>query len=276
MKAYPFVKWAGGKRQSIKHLLESMPSEYNNYFEPFVGGGALLFELLPKSAVINDVNHELFIIYKCFFDDEFYELMVEEIKKHENAHSEEYYYQVRDMDKKPRFELEPSWKRAARALYLNKACFNGLYRVNSKGYFNVPSAKKEHVKAYDEENFENIHNYFKNNAITILDVDFVEAVRTAKNGDFIYFDPPYDSYEDKDTFTSYTKYNFDKNDQIRLAELFKELTTKGVKCMLSNHNTNLIRSLYEGFNIKVISARRMINSNAQGRGEVEEVIITNY
>ena len=275
-KMKPFVKWAGGKRQILPKIEELMPEEYNCYFEPFVGGGALLFDIAPKSAVINDVNRELLFIYKCLKDKELYGLMVGELEKHQKNHSEDYYLKVRAEDRKPRFELQPEWKRAARTIYLNKACFNGLYRVNSHGYFNVPSGKKEKVNAYEKENLDAIFEYFTNNNIEILCDDFVEACRTAKEGDFVYFDPPYDNYEDKDTFTAYSKFDFNKDDQRRLAECFKDLTNRGVKCMLSNHNTKYINELYDGFNIRVIKARRNINANGQGRQPVEEVIITNY
>ncbi len=272
----PVVKWAGGKRQILEKLKANLPEKFNNYFEPFIGGGALLFDLAPKNATINDVNQELLAIYTCLKDDELYRLMLEELDKHEKYHSEEYYYQVREWDRDPRFELEPLWKRAARAIYLNKSCFNGLYRVNAKGYFNVPSAKKEHVVTYSKANMEEIHEYFKDDNVTILSGDFVEATRNAHEGDFVYFDPPYDSWEDKESFTAYSKFDFNKDDQRRLADCFKDLTNRGVKCMLSNHNTAYINELYNGFNIQVIKAKRMINANAAGRGAVEEVIITNY
>ncbi len=272
----PVVKWAGGKRQILEKLKANLPEKFNNYFEPFIGGGALLFDLAPKNATINDVNQELLAIYTCLKDDELYRFMLEELDKHEKNHSEEYYYHVREWDRDPRFELEPLWKRAARAIYLNKSCFNGLYRVNAKGYFNVPSAKKEHVVTYSKANMEEIHEYFKDDNVTILSGDFVEATRNAHEGDFVYFDPPYDSWEDKESFTAYSKFDFNKDDQRRLADCFKDLTNRGVKCMLSNHNTAYINELYNGFNIQVIKAKRMINANAAGRGAVEEVIITNY
>lgn len=272
----PVVKWAGGKRQILEKLKASMPNEFNNYFEPFIGGGALLFDLAPEHATINDVNQELLAIYNCLKDDSLYELMLQELDRHEANHSEDYYYEVRQWDRNPRFELEPLWKRAARAIYLNKSCFNGLYRVNAKGYFNVPSAKKEKVNTYSKANMEEIHEYFRTDNVTILSGDFVEATRNAREGDFVYFDPPYDTWEDKESFTAYSKFDFNKEDQRRLAECFKDLTARGVKCMLSNHNTAFINELYDGFNIQVINAKRMINANANGRGAVEEVIITNY
>src|SRR5690554_2112838 len=276
MKAKLIVKWAGGKRQLLEKLIEFMPTKFNNYFEPFVGGGALLFELMPAKATINDVNKELLAIYKSLEKEDSYKLMLEELDIHEKNHSEEYYYLVREQDRKPGFFDLPIWQRAARTIYLNKSCYNGLYRVNSKGYFNVPSGKKKTVKTYEIDNMDIIHKYFSSESIRILEGDFEEAVADAKEGDFVYFDPPYDPFKDKNSFTAYTKYDFTKEDQIRLSELFKNLSSKGVYVMLSNHNTKFINELYSGFNINVVYAKRMINSNSNGRGNIEEVIITNY
>lgn len=278
MTMNPIVKWAGGKRQVMEELKKHLPENFNNYYEPFIGGGALLFELAPNHAIINDVNHELISIYQCLKDAELCILMTKELDIHKENHSEDYYYKIREMDRNPRYELEPIYIKAARAIYLNKAGWNGLYRVNSKGYFNVPSGKKikEKLNLYDKDNIENIHKYFDETNIEILSLDFTEATRTAREGDFVYFDPPYDTWEDKESFTAYSKFDFNKDDQRRLAECFKDLTRRGVKCMLSNHNTAFINELYQGFNIYVINARRNINSNGTGRGAVEEVIITNY
>ncbi len=273
---HPFVKWAGGKTQLLEKLKKLMPSEYDCYFEPFVGSGALFLNVHPEKAVINDSNTELMCAYDCFKDDYLFEQLKAELKEHEEHHSEEYYYEIRSMDKDENFLSLPIYIRAARLIYLNKACFNGLYRVNSKGYFNVPSGKKAKVKTFDENNFVALHNFFKNKKIVNLCVDFDEAVKSAKQGDFVYFDPPYDTPENKNSFTSYSKDSFGKEEQIRLAEVYKKLSNKGVLVMLSNHNTSFIRELYKDFNIHVVSAKRMINSDASGRGLIEEVIITNY
>ena len=161
-------------------------------------------------------------------------------------------------------------------IYLNKACFNGLYRVNSKGYFNVPSGKKKIVHCFDRKTFDNLNLFFKNRKPVITSIDFELAVKNAKAGDFVYFDPPYDTWEEKNSFTSYDKNAFGKEEQIRLAKVFKDLSNKGVYVMLSNHNTKFINELYKDFHITVVPAKRMINSKADGRGAVEEVIITNY
>ena len=276
MKLKPIVKWAGGKRQIINQLIEFMPKVYNTYYEPFFGGGALLLELSPKKAVINDINQELVAMYKTLKNKDDFKLMINKLKEHEAKHSKEYYYEIREVDRKDSFKDMPDWEKAARMIYLNKSCFNGLYRVNKKGYFNVPFGQKKEVKTFDEDNILNVHKYFKENDIEILLGDFKDVVVTAAKGDFVYFDPPYDPIEDKNSFATYSDNGFNKADQERLATTFKELSNKGVYVMLSNHNTEFIRNLYKDFNIHIINAKRMINANAKGRGDVEEVIITNY
>lgn len=275
LKGKPFVKWAGGKRQIIDKLMMYAPYEYDTYFEPFIGGGALLFELSPKKAVINDYNDELMNVFRCIKDENKFMKMCSELNHHEANHSEEYYYEIRNKDRdKTKFSKITDYKRAARTIYLNKACFNGLYRVNSKNEFNVPFNRKKQVNTYDGQNLGIIHSYLNFNDITILNVDFEEAVKNAKKGDFIYFDPPYDS--ETSTFNSYTENGFGKEEQIRLSKVFKELDKRGCYVMLSNHNTTLINELYKGYYIHLIEAKRNINANGRKRGKVEEVIITNY
>ena len=275
LKGKPFVKWAGGKRQILDKLIKYVPEDFNTYYEPFVGGGALFFELSPKNAVINDSNEELINVFRCIKDEEKLTKMCNELNHHEANHSEEYYYKIRNIDRdKNKFNRLSDYKRAARTIYLNKACFNGLYRVNSKGEFNVPFGKKLKVNTYEGQNIGIIHAYLNFNNIQILSIDFEEAVKDAKEGDFIYFDPPYDS--DTSTFNSYTEDGFSKDEQIRLSNVFKNLSDRGCYVMLSNHNTILINELYKDFYIHKITAKRNINSNGKKRGKVEEVIITNY
>ena len=275
LKGKPFVKWAGGKRQILDKLIKYVPEDFNTYYEPFVGGGALFFELSPKNAVINDSNEELINVFRCIKDEEKLTKMCNELNHHEANHSEEYYYKIRNIDRdKNKFNRLSDYKRAARTIYLNKACFNGLYRVNSKGEFNVPFGKELKVNTYEGQNIGIIHAYLNFNNIKILSIDFEEAVKDAKEGDFIYFDPPYDS--DTSTFNSYTEDGFSKDEQIRLSNVFKNLSDRGCYVMLSNHNTILINELYKDFYIHKITAKRNINSNGKKRGKVEEVIITNY
>lgn len=275
IKGKPFVKWAGGKRQILSELKSYMPLEYKCYYEPFVGGGALLFDLAPTKAVINDFNSELMNVYQVLKDENKYNKMCKLLNKYETNNSEEFYYEIRNKDRNPKtFNRLSDYGRAARTIYLNKACFNGLYRVNSKNEFNVPYNKKKKVNTYDGENLLTIHMYLNMNDIKMMNTDFEEAVSSASEGDFVYFDPPYDS--DSQIFTSYTQDGFGKEEQLRLAEVFKRLDAKGVYVMLSNHNTKYINELYSDYNIHVIEAKRNINSNGHKRGKVEEVIITNY
>ena len=275
IKGKPFVKWAGGKRQIIDKLKKYVPEEFDTYYEPFVGGGALLFDLSPKHAVINDSNEELMNVYRCLCDEEKFKKMCNVLNHYETSHSEEFFYEVRNKDRsKNAYNRLSDYTRAARTIYLNKACFNGLYRVNSKNEFNVPFGKKLKVNTYEGSNLITVSNYLTMNDIKILSVDFEEAVKDAKKGDFIYFDPPYDS--DTSTFNSYTEEGFNKDEQRRLASVFKELDKRGCYVMLSNHNTLLVNELYKGYHFHIIEAKRNINANGKKRGKVEEVIITNY
>ena len=274
-KGKPFVKWAGGKRQIIDKLKQYVPDDFNTYYEPFVGGGALLFELSPKNAVINDSNKELMNVYSVLCNEEKFKKMCSVLNSYEANHSEEFFYELRNKDRnKKTFNRLSDYTRAARTIYLNKACFNGLYRVNSKDEFNVPFGKKTKVNTYDGSNLITVSNYLTMNNVKIQCVDFEESVKTAKKGDFVYFDPPYDS--DTATFNSYTEEGFGKDEQRRLAAVFKDLDERGVYVMLSNHNTILVKELYKDYHIHVIEAKRNINSNGKKRGKVEEVIITNF
>ena len=277
IKGKPFVKWAGGKRQIIDKLKRYVPDEFDTYYEPFIGGGALLFELSPRKAVINDSNEELMNVYSVLCDEEKFKKMCSVLNHYEKEHCEDFYYDIRNKDRnKNAYKRLSDYTRAARTIYLNKACFNGLYRVNSKNEFNVPFGKKERVNTYDGGNLITVSNYLTMNDVRILSVDFEEAVKDAKKGDFIYFDPPYDS--ETSTFNSYTEDGFGKDEQRRLAKVFKELDSRGCYVMLSNHNTSLINELYKEYNIHVIEAKRNISSNGKKRGKVKvkEVIITNF
>ena len=214
-------------------------------------------------------------VYECIKDENKFANMCSELNKHETNHSEEYYYEIRDLDRdKKKFNKLADYKRAARTIYLNKACFNGLYRVNSKNEFNVPSGKKNKVNTYDGPNLGIIHCLLNFSDIKLLSTDFEEAVKNAKKGDFIYFDPPYDS--DTTTFNSYTENGFGKEEQKRLAEVFKDLDKRGCYVMLSNYNTTLIKELYKDYNFNYVTAQRNIGASSKNRGKVEEVIITNY
>jgi DNA adenine methylase len=280
----PVLKWAGGKRQIIEKLREHMPLSFNRYFEPFIGAGALLFDLKPKDAFINDINFEISNLYKVLSDKEKTFTLIDKLNEIQSKHNQfndlekasDFYYSIRHQDRELEYKNKDDVEVMVRTIYLNKASFNGIYRLNSEGYFNVPFNNKINLNLFDKNNLIDINDYLRHNKITIYNTDFVEAVREAKKGDFVYFDPPYDEIQDKKSFVGYSKTGFSKKDQIRLADLFKELDKKGVFVMLSNHNTEFIRNLYKEYRINIVLAKRIINSKGNGRGQVEEVIITNY
>jgi len=273
----PIIKWAGGKRQLLPELLKNLPNEFNGtYYEPFFGGGALFFELEPKVAHINDINEDLIGLYKVFLHKKELTKLFNLLDKHEKNHSKDYYYLVRSQDRNKNYNSNSQVFKAARLIYLNKSCFNGLYRVNSEGHFNVPFNNNKKVNLYEKENFLEINDYFSKNTIHISSLDYIDSLNGIKKGDFVYFDPPYDDLANKKSFTSYSKFGFTKENQVKLASLFKELSKKGVYCMLSNHDTELIKSLYSEFNIIKVKAQRLINSNVKGRKSINEVLIKNY
>lgn len=270
----PFVKWAGGKRQLLPQIKERMPEQFNNYYEPFVGGGAVTFELLPEKAVVNDINKSLVNAYRqiCDAPDAF----LEAINKLDNDMWEDgkaYYYSLRELYNDKMMKEEYDVELAALFVFINKHCFNGLYRVNGKGLFNVPynNSRKASV---DEKSIREISEYLKK--VTILEGDFEAAVESAMEGDFVFIDSPYAPLNPT-SFESYTKEGFDIESHKRLADLFDDLTARGCYCMLTNHNTELINELYgnKGYRIDVVSVKRMINSDASNRVG-EEVIICNY
>lgn len=244
-----------------------VPKSYNKYLEPFVGGGALFFSLQPKKAIINDINSELILSYETIKNN--YIELINKLNEYSKKHSEEFYYVKRNENPKTEINI------VAKFMYLNKSCYNGLYRVNSKGEFNVPFNKSKKVNIYDQKNIENISSLLNNNDIEILNKDFIEVLNMANENDFIFCDPPYDT--DTNQFTSYSKKSFGKNEQLILANKLKELNSKNVKWILTNHDTDYIKDLYKEFNIKIIKVNRSINSNGLMRkNSSNEVIITNY
>ena len=270
----PFVKWAGGKRQLLPQIKERMPEKYNNYFEPFVGGGAVIFELLPKSAVINDINKALINVYQMI--RKYPQRFLQEINRLDREMWEdgkEYYYSLREHynDKLMRDEFDVEL--AALFVFINKHCFNGLYRVNGKGLFNVPY-NNSRSSSVNEKVIVETAKFLKD--VTIISGDFEEACTKATKGDFVFFDSPYAPLNPT-SFESYTKEGFDIESHKRLAKLYDELTARGCYCMLTNHNTELINELYgnKGYRIDVVSVKRSINSDATNRVG-EEVIICNY
>ena len=272
----PFTKWVGGKRQLLPELIELLPSSFGGYYEPFIGGGALFFELAPKQAVINDNNKELVLAYQVIKTD--VELLIDELKKHRDNNSKEYYLDLRSADRDGRIYQMTDVERAGRILYMLRVNFNGLYRVNSKNQFNVPYGRYKNPKIVDEDNLRNISEYLNDNDIAILNGDFETATQNAKQGDLVYFDPPYVPLSPTESFTGYTADGFGYEEQVRLRDLFVDLTKRGVYVIVSNSSAELVYELYKPFakTIFEVGATRMINSNAKKRGKVNELLIANF
>ncbi|MRR34058.1 DNA adenine methylase [bacterium] len=273
----PFVKWAGGKRQLVEELLRSRPGEYNRFIEPFIGGGALFFALKPENAYISDINEELINIYKVVRDD--VDALIVELKKHEKKYKggdpQEYFYAIRNVDRETRYARWSRVKKAARLIFLNKTCFNGLFRMNSRREFNTPFGFYVNPAIVDENNLLACSSALASTEIAAAGFDHV--LKIAKKGDFVYFDPPYVPLTATANFTAYTGEGFDLEMQTRLRDVCIELDGKGVKWMLSNSDTEFVHGLYqERFHIRTVEASRAINCKADKRGKVSEVIVTNY
>ena len=270
----PFTKWTGGKRQLLGELRSYMPETYGRYFEPFVGGGALFFDLAPEQAVINDFNEELINAYRQIKNNpaELINLLI----KHKENNSKDYYLALRSADRDGRISRMTGVERAARILYMLRVDFNGLYRVNSKNQFNVPYGRYKNPKIVDVDLLYQISEYLNENDIEILQTDFAEAIKDAQTGDFVYFDPPYIPLNETSSFTSYTHEGFSYEEQVRLRNTFKELTERGVYAMLSNSSSPLVEELYKDFNIYFVEAQRTNGAKSSSRGKISEIIVTNY
>ncbi|MBQ4546038.1 MAG: DNA adenine methylase [Oscillospiraceae bacterium] len=269
----PIVKWVGGKRQLLDEITPLVPKRITSYCEPFMGGGAVLFSIQPKKAMVNDLNGDLITLYEVVRDD--VETLIEFLKKHENT--EEYFYSIRDLDRdKEAYKNMSKVEKASRILYLNKTCYNGLFRVNSSGEFNAPFGHYKNPNIVNEPVLRAVSKYFNESEIEFFNEDFEETLKKVKKGGFVYLDPPYDPVSDTANFTGYNKGGFDKSEQIRLKNCCDELNKRGVKFMLSNSATDFIKDLYKEYNIHIVKAKRAINSDATKRGEIEEVLITNY
>ena len=267
LDARPFLKWAGGKTKLIQQYTPYFPKDYKTYYEPFLGGGAVFFSLNPTVAALTDINAELVNTYRCVKDnvEELIELLVE----HQLRHSKDYYYQVRQHNCHTKLE------QAARLIYLNKTCFNGLYRENSQGEFNVPIGKYKNPKICNPPLLRAVSAALQKAQLEVRPFeDILNYARSSK--DFVYFDPPYYPISSTSNFTGYSRYSFSQDKQIRLKEVFAELAHRGVKVMLSNSDCEFIRNLYSDFNIYSILASRLINSNVTKRGKISEVLITSY
>lgn len=269
----PIVKWVGGKRQLLPQIRPLIPADYSQYGELFVGGGAVLFDLLPANAIVNDLNTGLIETYEVIRDS--LEDLLTELKKFENTR--ECYYRVREQDRDLLvFSQLTKVQRAARLIFLNKTCFNGLYRVNQAGEFNTPFGAYKNPNIVNEDTLRAVNAYFNDAAITFTSKDFLEAGKTLMEGAFVYLDPPYDPIAPTSNFTGYQSGGFTREDQKKLKTLCDSLTERGIKFLLSNSATPFIKDLYANYTITVVNARRNVNSNGSKRGAVEEVLVRNY
>ena len=273
----PFVKWAGGKRQLISVLNENLPNSFGTYFEPFLGGGALLFNMLTENnkqkCIISDLNSDLVLAYATIRDN--VDDLISSLKQHEKYYqkdSKSYYYSVRESA--PKKEIE----KTSRLLFLNRTCFNGLYRVNSKGKFNVPLGKYTNPNIVNEENLRSVSHVLKSSKVKIQCRDFEAVLRDVKKGDLVYFDPPYQPVTETANFTSYTNKNFTYDDLNRLFELCTKLDKKGCNVLLSNSNSKEVVDIFskKPWKISKIKANRSINSNSTKRTGHFELLIKNY
>ena len=301
MLSRPFIKWAGGKSQLIDEIDERLPvelreREITTYFEPFLGGGAVFFYIAQKfsieRAVLFDINEDLIITYKVIkYNPEELMRFIDYYKYLYNnldiEKQKDFFYSIRENYNKNKVKINfndynNGWiEHAAQMIFLNKTCYNGLYRLNSKGEFNVPFGKYKNVKFYDKENI--LYSSALLQKAELYICDFEEIIHYDVNNAFIYFDPPYRPISQTASFTSYSKFDFSENDQIRLATIFKELDKRNARLMLSNSdpkNVNpdddFFEKHYKGFNIQRVYANRMINCNGEKRGKINELIITNY
>ncbi len=266
----PFVKWVGGKSQLLPSLLNRIPARFNRYFEPFVGGGALFFALQPQQAFLSDINNDLINAYKVVQTQ--VAPLIRDLKKHK--YESDYYYSIRNVDRLPIFQRWSPVRRASRLIFLNKTCFNGLYRVNSRGLFNTPFGRYTNPTIVDEENLRACSAALQ--TASLRTGPFDEVKKMAKKNDFVYFDPPYVPLSVTSYFTSYSAAGFDLAMQRLLFETCCALDRQGVKFMLSNSSAPFVLDLYKPFKVELIAASRAINSVGSKRGKVQEVIVTNY
>lgn len=275
----PFVKWVGGKRQLLQQFRDLSlypPFEFDpktaTYFEPFVGGGAMFFDLLPKRAFLSDMNLELVTTYNVIKNNA--DVLIKKLKEHKKKNNKEYYLKIRSQ----KVEKLSDVNIAARFIYLNRTGFNGLYRVNRSGEFNVPYANNKNPLICDEKNLRKAHDAMKHTKI--FHQDYKKVLEKARKGDFIYFDPPYYPVSKTSAFTSYTKEGFLEKEQAELRDVFVKLHKKGCYVMLSNSDTPFINKLYSGLGKEVtinkVFAGRAINSRGSGRGKIKEVVVINY
>ncbi len=270
MECKPFIKWVGGKRKLLPELEKRLPQDFKTYFEPFMGGAALFWQTKPKKAVLLDINQELVNTYQCVQQN--VEALILDLQQH--YYDKKYYYQIRQGDRLAEYSNWTDIQRASRFIYLNKTCFNGLYRVNSKGQYNVPFGKYKNPQIVDRQNLRTCSQALQQTEILMGSFLSIESKITAQ--DFVYFDPPYIPLNATSSFTSYSKEGFDIQMQIALRDLCCRLNTRGVRFMLSNSSAPLVLDLYSEFRVELVDVPRSINSKGDKRGKIKEVLVTNY
>ena len=270
----PFLKWVGGKRQLMPSIVDHLPENIKDYkyIEPFIGGGAVFFNLQPKNAVINDYNEELINVYQVIKDN--LDDLIIDLKKHKNE--AEYFYSIRSLDRNGEFKKLSAVKRASRLIFLNKTCFNGLYRVNNADEFNSPFGRYKNPNIVNEPTLKAVNKFLNNNNVEINSGDYSEILKQTDKKCFVYLDPPYHPISESSNFTGYVQGGWNMYDQIDLKTACDELHKKGVKFLLSNSSADFIKDLYKDYKITIVKANRAINSNGADRGEVDEVLIRNY
>lgn len=270
----PFLKWVGGKRQLMPSIVEHLPENIKEYkyIEPFIGGGAVLFNLQPKNAIINDYNEELINVYQVIKNN--LDELITDLKKHKNE--ADYFYSIRSLDRNDEFKKLTTVQRASRIIFLNKTCFNGLYRVNNAGEFNSPFGRYKNPNIVNEPTLKAVNKFLNSNNIDIKCGDYSEVLKQADKKCFVYLDPPYHPISESSNFTGYVQGGWNMYDQIDLKTACDELNKKGVKFLLSNSSAEFIKDLYKDYKITIVKANRAINSNGADRGEVDEVLIRNY
>lgn len=270
----PVLKWVGGKRQLLPQIVPLLPRDFNRlvYYEPFIGGGAVLFAQQPKKAVISDYNAELINVYRVVRDNP--DELLECLGRHENT--EQHYYHVRGQDRDPLFCNLTNVEKAARVIFLNKTCYNGLYRVNNAGEFNVPYGYYKKPNIVNAPVIKAVSRYLRENQIEIENGDFEEVLSSVSPKSFVYLDPPYHPISQTSNFTGYVQGGWSALEQIRLRDVCLKLHNIGARFLLSNSSSPFIRELYESFNITTVSALRAVNSDGNKRGSVDEVLIRNY
>ncbi len=267
----PILKWVGGKRQLLADIMPLINKNCSTYVEPFIGGGAVFFELQPKKAIINDYNSELVNVYKTIKD--FPEELITELEKHESNNSEEYFYETRSIDRTHEYSEMDNIQKAARVIYLNKTCYNGLYRVNAAGQFNSPYGKYKNPNIVNATTIRGMSKYLNKANIVIKQGDYKEVLKGLRKGAFVYLDPPYMPISSSSSFTGYTENGFSYDKQVELKKECDKLRDKGIAFLQSNSDCPEIRELYKEYEIRTVQAKRSINSNASKRGEISEVLI---